>query len=177
MASTMDSLRERTDLGKWNGEGLSRMLGAAAAISGASERIESISGQFLGTPYEEGTLIGAPDTPEEFVIRLDAVDCFTYLDYVEAMRLSCSFEGFKEELRTVRYRQGVVTYATRFHFFTDWAETPRVKDVTADVGRGEARAVKKALNRKDDGSPFLPGIPERMREVTLRYPPRPSTRQ
>lgn len=159
-------MRERIHLGKWDRVGLGRML-RKAAVSGVSERIEYISGQFLGVPYEEATLVGSLDTLEELVIRLDSVDCFTYIDYVEAMRLSRSFEGFKEQLRRVRYKPGHISYATRNHFFTDWIETPRVMDVSAHIGRIEAQKVVKTLNRKSDGSLFLPGIPERMREVTF----------
>ncbi len=158
---------ESVHLGKWDSISLEQMLGAAATISGTWERIEYLSEQFLGTPYEEATLIGSPDVPEKLVVCLRAVDCFTYIDYVEAMRSSSSFEGFKEQLRAVRYRLGVVAYETRKHFFSDWMETPGVRDVSAAVGLGKAGSVVKVLNRKGDGSPFLPGVAERTRELTF----------
>lgn len=162
----MGDFKEQVHLGRWDESGLGRMLGAAAAIPSTGERIDYISRQFLGTPYEENTLVGSGDTPEELVIRLGAVDCFTYVDYVEAMRLSRSFEGLREQLRAVRYRMGVVSYATRNHFFTDWTESRRVRDVSAEVGRPHARTSAKILNRKGDGSSFLSGIPEKERTVT-----------
>jgi hypothetical protein len=161
----MTDFREQADLGQWDESGLGRMLGAAAAITPVGERIARVSATFLGVPYKESTLVGSTDTPEELVIRLDAVDCFTYVDYVEAMRLSRSFEGFKEQLRDVRYRNGVVDYFTRNHFFTDWTESLRVVDVTAEVGGPHARRGEKILNRKDDGSPFLAGIPEKKKRI------------
>jgi hypothetical protein len=164
---TMDEVRELVRLGKWDRLSLGQVLGTAAAISEARERIEYISGQFLGTPYEETTLVGSSDVPEKLVICLQAVDCFTYIDYVESMRLSLSFDDFREQLRMVRYRSGVVAYAARNHFFTDWAESPRVRDVSADVGLAEVRSVVKVLNRKGDGSLFLSDIPERKRTVTF----------
>jgi hypothetical protein len=162
----MDSVEEQVDLGRWDRIGLDRMLGAAGGISEAGERVDYVSRQFLGTRYEEKTLVGSPEEPEELVIRLGAVDCFTLIDYVEAMRLSGSFEGFRVELRRVRYRKGVVGYATRNHFFTDWTESSMLRDVTAEVGRSRAQRSDKVLNRKGDGSLFLAGIPEKKRNVT-----------
>lgn len=162
----MEDFGEHIDLGQWDEKGLGRMLSAAAAIDTAGERIDYISALFLGVPYEENTLVGSSDRPEHLVISLGAVDCFTYVDYVEAMRLSRSLNGFKEQLRSVRYKNGLVDYGARNHFFTDWVEGRRVRDVTADVGRPRVETVGKVLNRRGDGSPFLAGIPEKARKIT-----------
>jgi hypothetical protein len=143
----------------WDPAGIERMLGAASAIGDIPSRIAFISGHFLGVPYKESTLIGSPDTPEVLVITFQGVDCFTYLDYVEAMRLSASFEEFKHYLRLVRYRGGSVSYGARNHFFTDWAASSRVLDVTAMIGQGREEGVTRDLNLKDDGTYFLPAIP------------------
>jgi len=167
MGGRVDKVREVVRLGKWDSIDLGRMLHAAAAMSDVRERIEYISGQFLGVPYEEATLVGSFDVAEELVICLRAVDCFTYIDYVESMRLSPSFGGFKEQLRRVRYRQGVIAYTTRNHFFTDWVDSSRVRDVSAEIGLSEARSVRKVLNSKGYGTLFLPGIPEKPRKVTF----------
>lgn len=167
MDEIVGGVKEKIDLGPWDEAGLRRMLRVAAAISPTGERIGYISGWFLGIPYKEATLVGSPEVAEELVISLGAVDCFTYIDYVEAMRLSGSFGEFKEELRMVRYRKGVVTYGTRYHFFTDWKEDPRVRDVTRDVGRARVHRRAKVLNKKDDGSLFLAGIREKPRDVTF----------
>jgi hypothetical protein len=163
----MDTVRERVYLGKWDFYGFNRMLREGAAIPDSRRRIEYISRQFLGVPYGEATLVGSPDAPEELVIDFRSVDCFTYIDYVEAMRLSDSLESFKEQLRMVRYRKESVEYVMRRHFFIDWIETPRLRDVSVEVAHGQARAVKKVLNRRSDGSLLLPGIPEKKREVTF----------
>jgi hypothetical protein len=158
----------RTDFGCWIKDRLDDLIREAQHIADAGEKVSFISDQFLGTPYGEGTLTGDAQTPEELVINLAAMDCFTFIDYVEALRLSESFEDFVSNLRQIRYQGGEVAFHTRNHFFTDWAESvPRhVEDVTAPVGRGAARSVLKHLNRRVDGSLLLPGVGVRERRIT-----------
>jgi hypothetical protein len=131
-------------------------------------RIGYLSEQFLGTPYQESTLIGDTNTPEVFVINLEAVDCFTFLDYIESMRRSVSFDEFRENLRKVRYRGGEINFQNRNHFFTDWREVNSnfIDDVTGQLGGKKVVAVIKLLNQKDDGTYFLPGIQPRERSIT-----------
>ena len=150
---------EKILLGRWNKLDLDRVLAAAGGIEGTGRRIEVLSRQFLGVPYKESTLIGTKHTPEMFTINFEAVDCFTYLDYVEAMRRSNSFATFKETLKIVRYREGKVGYTSRNHFFTDWIESnPFVRDVSAGVGREKTKTVHKKLNDRGDGRYFVSGI-------------------
>ncbi|MDG4666327.1 DUF1460 domain-containing protein [Mycobacterium sp. 236(2023)] len=152
---------------------------APVVMSAASEQIlatmlaaddtsaESISGQFLGTPYAANTLIGSADEPEELVVELAGVDCFTYADYVEALKRSGDRDEFIANLVDVRYKNGDVSFANRKHFFTDWsATTPAVAtDVTASLS-DDAIPVSKNLNSKDDGGVYLPGLPAVPRTVT-----------
>jgi hypothetical protein len=159
--------REERRLGAWSPARVDQMLHAASAIADLPGRMDFISAFFLGVPYRESTLIGSPGVDEVLVIDLAAVDCFTFLDYVESMRFSRSFDEFRDHLRIVRYRRGVVAYTARNHFFTDWAKSGRVEDVTPRIGRGAARTVIKILNRKDDGSFLLPSIPQGERKVVF----------
>lgn len=145
------------------------LLAGVSLFSTPDARIDRISELFLDTPYRSGTLIGAPDIPEELVADFGAVDCFTLLDYVEALRRSPDLGRLRETLTEVRYRQGVVGYFHRRHFFTDWAEEPRIKDVTRLVGAGREKIVRKHLNGKRDGTVFLPGIA--VLERTVAYLP------
>jgi hypothetical protein len=114
----------------------------------------------------ESTLSGT-DQPEILVIDLGGVDCFTFIDYIEAMRRSGSFDEFGENLRKVRYRAGHLSREDRNHFFTDWIESGRnfLSDVTATVGGSKALCVLKKLNVREDGSDFVPGIPPQEREI------------
>jgi hypothetical protein len=149
---------------------LDGLIREAAALGTPGERIELISRRFLGTPYRQGTLIGDLHTPEVFVINLREMDCLTFLEYVEAMRRSASFREFQDNLLRVRYRSGVPEFRERNHFFTDWRDSEGgfIRDVTQELGQA-VRTVKKDLNRKADGSRYLPGI--RPPERTVRYLP------
>jgi len=154
-------------LGNWTENKLNHLLNQSSGITDTGERIDFLSKQFLGTDYQESTLIGDADTPEVFVVNLEGMDCFTYIDYVEAMRLSDSFARFKENLKHVRYQSGKVSFQNRNHFFTDWPEFNggNVTDVTEEVGGEKVKTVVKVLNKKEDGTYFLPGIPIKQREI------------
>jgi hypothetical protein len=157
------------DLGIWTAEELDRLIRDASHIGDPGQRIAFLSQRFLGTFYQESTLIGDEHTPEELVINFRGVDCFTFLDYVEAMRISGSFIQFRDILKRVRYRNSIVSFKTRNHFFTDWIDynAAFVEDVTAQIAGGQAGSVQKVLNQKEDGSLLLKGIEPKRRTVTF----------
>jgi hypothetical protein len=162
-------MEEQVRLGKWSVAEIDEMLTTSAAMNDPSQRVEFISRQFLGVPYQPLTLVGSPQTPEILVINLEAVDCFTFIDYVEAMRFSSSFLEFRGHLKRVRYRSSRVAYGTRRHFFTDWLSVRRIEDITSFIGQGREITVQKMLNVRNDRSCFLPGIPPVARKI--RYLP------
>ncbi|MFI6868445.1 DUF1460 domain-containing protein [Nocardia sp. NPDC050406] len=141
----------------------------AARKSGASkgELVEALSARFLGTPYGANMLVGSATQPEQLVVDFRAVDCFTYLDYVDALSRSGTREEFLATLIDTRYAGAQVDFAHRKHFFTDWAHTPRIAaaDITATL-TPNAVTVAKALNAKADGGLYLPGIPVVNRDIT-----------
>lgn len=155
------------DFGKWTQDSLEHMLRKASTYTAAAERIDYISSFFLGVAYEESTLKGDLHTTEALVINLRAVDCFTFIDYVEAMRLSGSFEEFEKNLKSVRYLSGIVGFTSRKHFFTDWAEFNNdfIEDVTAALGGQKTMSDRKQLNNREDGTVFLRGIEPCERKV------------
>ena len=134
------------------------VLRKARSIEDEGERAAFISSKFIDTPYGENTLMGGPSTQEVFTVNLEAVDCFTFIEYVEAMRPAKDFQGFIENLKKVRYRSGNVSYEDRNHFFTDWREYGLIRDVTAQVGGDFTLKAEKTLNEKGDGTCLLPGI-------------------
>lgn len=139
----------------------------APAGIGKGELIELLSARFLGTPYGANMLVGSADRPEELIVDLRRVDCFTFLDYVEALTRSTTRAEFVANLVDTRYAGGEVAFAKRKHFFTDWANTPRIAatDITGTLSPA-AVSVPKRLNVKGDGGSYLPGLPAVDRAIT-----------
>jgi hypothetical protein len=163
-----DKIQSNTILGKWTEEKIDTLLRQSWSIDEISARIDFLSARFTYSKYSDGTLIGDAATPEVFVINLKEIDCFTYLDYVEAMTLSRSFAEFRENLRNIRYRSGVLTFENRNHFFTDWREVNAdiVEDVTAYIAGDTSIEIEKTLNVKEDGTNFLNGIQPVKRQLS-----------
>ncbi|MEI7251547.1 DUF1460 domain-containing protein [Pectobacterium versatile] len=136
---------------------LTRVIPAVGKSHG--ELIDDVSSAFLGTPYKDGTLIGSLDTPEELVVNFNEVDCYTLIDYVEALTRSHDQKTFLQNLVRIRYIHSKVDYLSRRHFFTDWfANAPRdARDVTPEISPDYV-TVEKQLNRKADGSKYIPGL-------------------
>jgi len=157
-----------TKPGKWTTTILDSIMREAARITDTGERIGFISRQFLNTPYKESSLIGSLTVPEDLVIDLEGMDCMTFIEYVEAMRLSGTYAEFTINLRRVRYKKGIVAYESRRHFFTDWVgHAPQtVEDVTTIVGGVKTVKVRKRLNLNSDGTYILPGIGITEREIS-----------
>lgn len=140
---------------------------AAAGTRTNGELIELLSRQFLGTPYAADMLIGTATQPEKLVIDLRRVDCFTYLDYVDALTRSTDRDQFVANLIETRYADGQVSFLQRKHFFSDWSHTARTSatDITATLSTA-AVTVAKHLNAKGDGGTYLPGLPVVDRAIT-----------
>src|SRR4030042_2287579 len=155
-------------LGKWTQEALDRVLRNASEIKNISKRIDFLSGQFINLDYRESTLTGDVNIPEVFTIDLEGVDCFTFIDYIEAMRLSASFSEFTTNLKKVRYKSGRVSFKERNHFLTDWItfNPDFVEDVTCKISGKKFIRVTKTLNKKEDRTYFLPGIKPVERETS-----------
>jgi hypothetical protein len=163
------SQTNKIDLGSWHEKQIDRLLNDANKIKNVSEKIDFISLMFLNTKYKGETLIGDKNTKEVFVINLREVDCFTFIDYVEAMRRSLSFNEFKRKLKNVRYQKGIIDFSMRNHFFTDWAEfnSDYIVNVTEKIGEDKTKKVEKDLNHKKDGTFFLLGLPSKKRTVAF----------
>ncbi|UTO27933.1 DUF1460 domain-containing protein [Bartonella harrusi] len=129
--------------------------------------IDFLSGAFLGTPYQANMLHGSKTIPEELIIDFRGLDCFTYLDYVEALRKSTSQTEFINNVIQTRYVDGNISFLKRKHFFTDWAyrEEKLATDITAQLSPN-AVSTEKYLNKKADGGNYLPGLPIVKRNIT-----------
>ncbi|KWK42662.1 hypothetical protein WT81_02040 [Burkholderia stagnalis] len=153
-------------------EATSSKLDALLAIRAAhpdgdvGQLVEALSREFLGTPYRGDMLKGSATTPEQLVIDFSGLDCFTYLDYVEAARKATTKADYASRLVRTRYVNGDIGFTHRRHFFTDWANQPQLlaDDVTASISV-HAVTVPKQLNRKADGGTYLPGLPVVARDI------------
>ena len=159
---------EQILLGAHTIEELEIIIRKASHIANPGERIGSLSSHLLGTAYAEATLIGDDMTPEIFVINLKGVDCMTFVEYIEAMRISSSFRRLMVNLKRVRYKSGIVDFHSRNHFFSDWRESNRdlIEDVTERIGGAAAVLVRKKLNEKEDGTSILQGIQAVTRQIS-----------
>ncbi len=168
MKMSAKKTQEQILLGRWSEEGIDAFLKESWSIDNIVDRIDFISSHFVDTGYKESTLIGDTAKPEVFVINLQAVDCFTFLEYIEAMRISRSYSVFRENLRNIRYRSGQVSFESRNHFFSDWKDfnADLVEDITSDIAEGTVSSTIKRLNAKEDGTHYIPGIPVEERTIT-----------
>ncbi|CNI95163.1 DUF1460 domain-containing protein [Yersinia aldovae] len=137
----------------------------------AGDAITQISAEFLGTPYEANRLVGSNTEPEKLVIDFRGLDCFTYLDYVEALRKTTAKSDFIQQVIRTRYIDSNVNYLHRKHFFTDWAnrEPLNAQDVTAQISP-HAVTIMKHLNQKKAGGEFIPSLGVTPRNVTFIPP-------
>jgi hypothetical protein len=98
--------------------------------------------RYLGAPYVAGPLDGFGK--EVVVARLDAFDCFTYIEALLSMARGVAtsdttFAGYLQRTEEQRYRQGTAgTYCSRLHYFTEWvdanARRGTISDVTEQAG-------------------------------------------
>lgn len=102
-----------------------------------SERLLFFAKSFIGTPYKGGTLDSGRN--ETLIVRTDSLDCTTYVETVLALYLSSfkdnpGYDDFSESLIYIRYRGGVIDgYASRLHYFSDWASDNEKKGILREV--------------------------------------------
>ena len=101
-----------------------KWLAEAVSLPKDSCRTLHCAKKMLGVPYVAGTL--DENEKEQLVVRLDALDCTTFVETVLAFSMADKrgerdFEAFKKALTDIRYRDGLLNgYASRLHYFSDW---------------------------------------------------------
>ena len=93
--------------------------------------------QFLGIPYVAHTL--EVNDNEQLVVNTRELDCTTLVETVTALTL-CAQQGkrtwndYLSTLRTLRYRQGVMTdYTSRLHYFSDWIADKQAMKIVKEI--------------------------------------------
>ena len=108
--------QDRASIEKW--------LQEAVSLPKDSCRTLHFAKKMLGVPYVAGTLDGNEE--EQLVVLVDSLDCTTFVETVLAFciadkRGERDYEGFKNALTQVRYRDGILNgYTSRLHYFSDW---------------------------------------------------------
>lgn len=126
------------------------------AKANQGDLIGLVSSTFLQTPYQADTLFGSQSTPEQLVVNFRGVDCFTLVDYVQALTKSNSRQAFLRQLVKTRYVDGKVSYLTRRHFLSDWfAKSPQnARDVTPEISPHYLTAEKHLNLKPGEGNTF-----------------------
>lgn len=123
------------------------------------QRVIEIAQTFLGKPYVAHTL---ESKKESVIVNLREFDCSTLVESVLAISLckNGSFEEFKRNLETLRYRFGHVNgYGSRLHYFTDWLKENERKGLIKDQTQACAgKPYKKTVSFMTSHLPLYPQL-------------------
>lgn len=84
---------------------------------------------------------------EHLVVNLRQLDCTTYVETVLALYLciknnKTSFNDFCNYLKSIRYKDGKVSYATRLHYFSYWIEQNEHKKIVKEIVPSDTSLVR-----------------------------------
>lgn len=100
-------------------------------------RVIAVAKASLGTPYVDGPLGEGPGAAhdDDPLIDLAHVDCVTFVEQTLALAAAHSYEEASDLLQQIRYKDGIIDYGTRNHFFiADWIVNNRfAREVTSDL--------------------------------------------
>lgn len=106
------------------------LLSEAAKLPSDTNLILWFARKFVGQPYVAKTL--EVNQEEKLIVNLRELDCTTYVETVLAL-YACtkngqrSFAHFKHHLQQIRYRDGIISYPTRLHYFSEWIDNNTIK--------------------------------------------------
>ena len=126
------------------------------------KNVEKLSQKFLNVTYVSNTLsnIEINTSKENLIINFEALDCFTFIDTIEALKNSTNKENFRTNLINTRYKDGKVSYHSRNHFFSDWIDNNNMEDITCNIGKCQKQ--QKLLN---NNYKYLKEIPTVKRDI------------
>ena len=130
---------------------------------------------FLETQYVGGVL--ERSEKEELIVNLHEIDCMTLVEYCLALSRtvqspSPDWESFKQELRQIRYRNGIINgYISRLHYSTDWifdnAEKGIIEDVSFALGGHKLKVDLHYMSENYEKYPHLANDPEAVQQIAL----------
>ncbi len=152
---------------------------AAACPAPGPDCLVELGRSLLGTPYLKGALAGPRDPATGLTLSLAKVDCMVLLEWLLAGNSLAGrpaagrADSLAQALARVRFRDGLVHWKQRHHFFSDWLDSgPRLTDAGAGFSGARQRSVE--LNRREGQRRWVKGVPVRSQEVWW-VPPGTST--
>lgn len=129
--------------------------------------VKKLSEKFLTIKYVSNTLSNKDinTSKENLVINFEALDCFTFIDTIEALKQSKNLPQFKSKLINIRYKNGIIAYYNRNHFFSDWITNNDIEDITCKLGK-----CKKTIKYLNKNYKYLKQIPTITREIAYIDP-------
>ena len=124
---------------------MTQLIEKAQSLPTAGQRIDFISHALIGAPYRSYTLIGGPRKAEKFVTRDDVFDCVTYCEAVLAAALVRKPADYDDMLRQIRYRDGVVAWRQRNHYFAQWCDNNIANNICTRVAMPGGFSIDKKL--------------------------------
>jgi hypothetical protein len=146
------SARAKINLDSWE-EAVDAIHRLMAGEQNINRRVREIAELFVGRPYLADSLIGGPQEREKLVFRLEAFDCITFIESVLALARTRSRRGFITELKKLRYRDGMVDWYARLHYFSDWVRHHEKRGVVKRRTRGSGSRSIDATMGLIDGLP------------------------
>ncbi len=145
-------------------------------VKGLPARLEHFSGALLKKPYllgpmGESYLDSIENKP---LVYLDSVDCVTYVEHVLALALSPSEDMLFKQLQKIRYKDGVINYATRKHYLLlDWVGEGKFAHVLPMQGDTVIRRTmpKNDFFKAKKMKYLVNGAPAADPQVDIRYLP------
>ncbi len=136
------------------------ILRKIAHLVDPDQRLQEAAMLLLGKPYGDRPLAGGPGLPESPAIRLDCMDCMTYLETAVGFGLSSGLEELRRTIIRLRYSSPTLQWDTRLHYFFSWLRVNQDRGLMEIITPAEDSTVTvKTLS-------FVPGIPTQ--EVSFR---------
>ncbi len=157
---------EHAQLRRLSRRRVEQLLSKTKRYRSAGNRIEVLSRQFVGYPYQINPLIGSAEIPEIFTVSLDGFDCVTYIETILALSLAANADGFLKWLRTIRYENGRIEWERRNHYMTGWIRSNMRAGALQRLSLSNLPTVVK--ERTLDGVPGLPPVHARFSCVPRR---------
>ena len=113
-----------------------RLLNEGRTLSVHENKMMFFARQFLNVPYVAGTL--DQNNHEVLVINTRELDCTTFTENVLALTLCAQrkltdFISFCKVLKQIRYRDDIISYPTRLHYFIDWIKSNTKKGFVQEI--------------------------------------------